>query len=215
MTLEGMEVKGPFRNRRLLRAQLWHGALIEGKTASPSGQTSGAFFSSAVFNKEGSCLLSLKRLGVTVTHLAGFVFTMFPSPQEKAGMHTHHTSQALKPTVQLSFNVHFAIRKIWFKFKIQLSNFFFFSFLGNSFSFGFSKVQCICSSSSSGTYANPMDFWVFPSKASPLSGWCLVHRSQGLDRNSWGPGKWWSHCCWRCSRNIKVWRWETWLTWLS
>lgn len=126
MTLEGMEVKGPFRNRRLLRAQLWHGALIEGKTASPSGQTSGAFFSSTVFNKEGSCLLSLKRLGVTVTHLAGFVFTMFPSPQEKAGMHTHHTSQALKPTVQLSFNVHFAIRKIWFKFKIQLSNFFFF-----------------------------------------------------------------------------------------
>jgi len=26
------------------------------------------------------------------------------------------------------------------------------------------------------------------------------------------PGRWWSHCPWRCSRNVEMWHWGTWFS---
>jgi len=60
MTLESLEGKRIFRNRRLLRPQLQHVSLTEGQTASLTGQTSRAISSSSsIFKKDRSGVFSL------------------------------------------------------------------------------------------------------------------------------------------------------------
>jgi len=45
--------------------------------------------------------------------------------------------------------------------------------------------------------------WILGKVSSLKEWWCI---GMGC------PGRWWSHCPWRCSRNVWMWHWGTWLS---
>lgn len=178
MTLESLEGKRSFRNRHLMRAQLLPVSLTDRQTASLAGQSSRAFSSSSAFKKARSGVFPLKihchkpyrncahSVLITVKKKLGCTHTpQFLIPGTKC------STIMLMPGLPLKKN----LSENWDSVK---HNFIFRQFI----------QFCILQNSlhMQQAYANPMDPSIFPCKANPSSGWCLVGWRWGVYMNIWG-----------------------------
>lgn len=140
MTLESLEGKRSFRNRRLMRAQLLPVSLTDRQTASLAGQSSRAFSSSSTFKKDRSGVFPLKiHCHKPYRNCAHSVLI---TVKKKLGC--THTPQVLISGTKCSAIMlmpGLPLKKIWVKIEIQLS---IILFLDNLFNFASSKIHCIC-----------------------------------------------------------------------